>query len=62
MLTKVNSLNRVAHNTVFFANLIWGYLNLSITEDVNQMFAMIGKGIESRTENVTMPLYRSITL
>lgn len=24
------------------------------------MFAMIGKGIESKIENVTMPLYRSM--
>lgn len=29
-------------------------------EEANQMFAKTGKGIESKIENVTMPLYRSM--
>lgn len=56
----VNSLNRVAHNKNFLQCLFGNTCISATVEDVNQMLAMIGKGMESKTENVNMPLHRSM--
>lgn len=32
----------------------------AVAEEANQMFVMSGKGIESKIENVSLPLYRSM--